>query len=148
MLYNATNQEESKYDPEASRQLFSKEWERFYLSSTYASFSVVWTYYEGKMVICNIQKGKVIRIRVFQEEEWLSNLELDLNNIENELFQKNALELDGDCLSLKIQIDGKPLSEIWYVDIECFKASDYESVLLSKIRNDIIKYKMWDYEYE
>lgn len=116
----------------------------FYLSSTYATFSVVWTYYTDRIEIYILQKGKVIQKQVFPEKEWIKYAEVALEDIEEELYQRCPLELDGDNFGFRIVIDGKTYNEDYGVDVNCLKTGKYKSNFLNKITNDIKTYKMWE----
>lgn len=120
----------------------------FYLSSTYASFSVVWTYYTDRIEIYKLQKGKVNQKQVFPEKEWIKYAEVALEDIEKELYQKCALELDGDNFGFRIVIDGKTYNTDYAVDINCLKTDKYKSEFLNKITNDIKTHKMWEIKYQ
>lgn len=120
----------------------------FYLSAAYASFSIVWTYHINRIEIYKLQKGKVIQKQVFSEKEWIKYAEGALEDIEKELYQKCALELDGDNFGFRIVINGEIYNIDYAVDINCLKSAEYKSEFLSKITNDIKTHKMWEIEYQ
>jgi hypothetical protein len=120
----------------------------FYLSSTYATFSTVWTYNVNGIEIYILTKGKVNQKETFSEKESIQYAEVAFENIEKELYQKCALELDGDMFGFRIDIDRKIYKEDYAVDINCLKKGTYKSDFLNKIVNDIKTYNMWETNYQ
>lgn len=120
----------------------------FYLCSTYATFSVVWTYDEDKVEIYRLQKGKIRQKQIFEEKKTIQYAEISLEDIEKELYQKCALELDGDVFGFIIEIDHKTYIADYAVNINCMKQRKYKSTFLNKITNDIKSHKMWEVEYQ
>ena len=84
--------------------------------------------------------------QVFKEKENIQYAGFSLEDIETELYQKCALELDGDAFGFIIDDDGKRYKADFAVDINCLKQQKYNSVFLNKIINDINYYKMWDFQ--
>lgn len=145
-----------QYNIKANRDLtakqlnyfYQKNGNAFYLSSSSTNFSIIWTYYEGKVEIYRLQKGKISQRQIFQEKEIIQYADISLEDIEKELYQKCALELDGDTFGIIIEIDHKTHNADYAVDINCLKQGKYKSDFLNKITNDIKNYKMWKVEYQ
>ena len=141
---------------------YQKNGNAFYLSSTYANFSVVWTYDEDRVEIYWLQKGKIERKQIINDNETIQYAEVSLEDIEKELYQRCAMELDGDMFGFMIEIDRKDgdmfgfMIEIdrkthnadYAVDINCLKQGKYKSDFLNRITNDIKRHKMWEIEYQ
>lgn len=124
--------------------LFQKNGNAFYLSSTYSYFSFVWSYNEDSVEIFRLRKGIIKQKQVFKEKENIQYAGFSLEDIETELYQKCALELDGDEFGYIIDYNGKRFKADFAVNINCLKQQKYNSVFLNKIINDINYYKMWD----
>jgi hypothetical protein len=144
MQYNINRN--NKFTEKQINFLLQKNGNVFYLSSTYATGSIIWTYNTGEIEMYKLAKGKVIRKETFSEEETLPLGELALKDIENELYQKCALELDGDSFGFNIDINGITYKASYAVDINCLKAETYKSDFLNKIANDIKTCNMWEWE--
>ena len=127
---------------------YQKNGNAFYLSSSYASFSVVWTYYEDRVEIYWLQKGKIERKQIINDNETIQYAEVSLEDIEKELYQRCAMELDGDMFGFMIEIDRKTHNADYAVDINCLKQGKYKSDFLNRITNDIKRHKMWEIEYQ
>ena len=67
--------------------LLQKNGNVFYLSSTYATFSRVWTYNVNGMEIYWLAKGKVYQKETFSEKELIQYAEVAFEDIEKELYQ-------------------------------------------------------------
>jgi hypothetical protein len=126
--------------------LFQKNGNAFYLSYTYSYFSIVWSYNEDSVEIYRLHKGKIKQKQVFREKEIIQYAGLSLVDIETELYQKCALELDGDVFGFIIEDDGKRYNADFSIDINSFKRKEYESDFLNRVSNDIKYYKMWDFQ--
>ena len=127
---------------------YQKNGNAFYLSSSSTNFSIIWTYYEGKVEIYRLQKGKISQRQIFREKEIIQYADISLEDIEKELYQKCALELDGDTFGIIIEIDHKTHNADYAVDINCLKQGKYKSDFFNKITNDIRNYKMWEVEHQ
>ena len=128
--------------------LLQKNGNVFYLSSTYATFSTVWTYNINGIEIYRLAKGKVNQKETFSEKELIQYEGVVFEDIEKELYQKCALELDGDMFGFRIDIDGKIHKEDYAVNINCLKKGTYKSDFLNKLVNDIKAYNMWEINYQ
>lgn len=126
------------------KSLYQKNGNAFYLSSTHASFSTVWTHTEDMVIVYRLQKGKRKQMLSFMEKGIVQFAKIDPEDIEKELYQKCALELDGDVFGFIIDVDGNMLSEDYAIDIQCMKQSQYESEFLGTIKKDIQEYKLWN----
>ena len=112
---------------------YQKNGNAFYLSSTYANFSIVWTYDEDRVEIYRLQKGKIRQKQIIKDKEIIQYAEVSLEDIEKELYQKCALELDGDMFGFIIEIDRKTHNADYAVDINCLKQGKYKSDFLTAI---------------
>ena len=92
------------------KSLYQKNGNAFYLSSTHASFSTVWTHTEDMVIVYRLQKGKRKQMLSFMEKGIVQFAKIDPEDIEKELYQKCALELDGDVFGFIIDVDGNMLS--------------------------------------
>ena len=131
--------------------LFRENGNVFFVTSTYANLSVVWTYDEERVEIYRLREGKTRHKQVLRRKEALQFEGLSLEvfeEIEKEIYQKCALELDGDLLGFIIEVDGKANKETFAVDINCLKRGHYDSGLLDGIVNDINDNRMWDFKYQ
>ena len=138
----------NKFTEKQMINLLQKNGNAFYLSSTYATFSTVWTYNINGIEIYRLAKGKVNQKETFSETELTHYAKVAFEDIEKELYQKCALELDGDGFGFKIDIDGKIHKGNYPVDINCLKKGTYKSDFLNKIVTDIKTYNMWEINYQ
>jgi hypothetical protein len=127
--------------------LLQKNGNVFYLFSAYVSFSTVWTYNLKGIEIYRLAKGKVNQKETFSGKELIQYSAVAFENIEKELYQKCALELDGDMFGFRIDIDGKIHKEDYAVDINCLKKGTYKSDFLNNIVADIKIHNMWGINY-
>lgn len=127
---------------------YKKNGNAFYLSSTYANFSIVWTYDEDGIEIYRLQKGQIRQKQISSEKGIIPYAEFSLEDIEKELYQNCALELDGTVFGFKIEFDKKIHNADYAVDINCLKQGKYKSDFLNKIASDIKTYRMWEIEYK
>lgn len=120
----------------------------FYLSSTYTSFLIVWSYNNQKEIeIHRFRRDKPIIKRSYPIKEWINYKDIQLKDIEEEIYTKCAIQLDGDFFGFRVDVDGKTYSEEYSVGISCLKTGDFKSVFLKRIVYDINKYKMWEAQY-
>lgn len=127
---------------------YKKNGNAFYLCSTYATFSVVWTYDEDNFQIYRLQEGRIRQKQIFKSKDIIQYAVVSLEDLEDELYRKCALELDGDSFGFKVEIDRKTYIADYAVNINCMKQGKYESNFLNKITNDIKIHKMWEVEYQ
>ncbi len=102
------------------------------MCSTYATFSVVWTYDEDKIEIYRLQEGKISKKQIFKAKDIIPYMVVPLEDVEDELYGKCAMELDGDSFGFKVEIDHKTYIEDYAVDIKCMKLGKYKSCFLKK----------------
>ena len=91
-----------------------------------------------------MQKGKIKQKQVFKKIEDIQYAGISPVDMETELYQKCAPELDGDVFGFIIEVDGKRYDADFAVDINCFKRQEYKSVILNRISKDIEYYKLWE----
>ncbi len=128
--------------------LFKKNGNVFYLSSTYTSFSTIWTYNFKEIEIYKLVKGKRNKKETISKKELIQYANIAFKDIEKELYQKCDLELDGDMFGFRVNINGKIYNKDFPIDINCLKKGTYKSDFLNKIVNDIKIYNMWEIEYQ
>ncbi len=134
----------NKFTDKTISSLLEKNGNVFYITSTYSTGSVVWTYNENGIEIYKLVKGKVIRKEVFPvKETWQFNV-FAFRDIETELYQKCGLELDGDLFGFSLYVDNTMHKEDFAVDISCLKTETYKSEFLNKVVEDINTYKMYN----
>ncbi len=124
--------------------LYKKNGNAFYLDSTYANGSIVWTYDENRIIIYYLVKGTISKKQVFAEKEWIKQTKISIEDIDFELLQKCFYVLDGDGFGFKIKCNEIIYRDSYGTDIECLKTSKFKSDFLNKISKDIRKYKMWE----
>lgn len=118
----------------------------FYLSSTYATFSTVWTYKRNRIEVYKLVKGKISDKMSYQSGGF-SNYEIPNNKeLENET-RECGYELDGDIFGFKIKNELEVNQQDLPISIECLKKLKYNSEFLNKVVDDINTYKMWDVKY-
>lgn len=146
MRYNINKN--NKFTEKQIINLLQKNGNAFYLSSTYAPFSTVWTYSINGIEIYRLAKGKVNQKEIFSETELIHYTKITFEDVEKELYQKCALELDGDMFGFRVDVDGKIQKEEYGIDIKCLKKGIYKSNFLNKIVTDIKTYNMWGVNYQ
>ena len=88
-------------------------------------------------------EGKITKKETFPKEKFAHCDLQSLEDIENELYQKFALELDGDRFGFRICIADKMHKKDYPINIDCLKNEIYKSEFLNQIVNDIKTYNMW-----
>lgn len=113
----------------------------FYLNSTYATFSTVWTYNKDKIEIYKLANGKIS----LQQEYPTTSID-NINQIsKEELFELDqCMELDGDGFGYRIKRGSEIEQQDLPIGIECFTKLKYKSKFLNKVVEDINTHKMWD----
>ena len=117
----------------------------FYVRSTYATFSTVWSYVDNSIKIYKLANGRLI-----DQQQYPTNGIEDFKIMTNdELLELNqCMELDGDIFGYSIlkgeQIDQRDFP----VGIECFTKINFKSNFLKKIVDDINTFKIWEIHYK
>ncbi|MEC5395408.1 hypothetical protein [Bergeyella sp. RCAD1439] len=139
MKYNI--QKNNKQIDKIISSLLEKNGNVFYLTSTYATFSTVWTYHKGRLEIYKLVNGKII----LQQEYFTTSID-NINQIsKEELFELDqCIELDGDGFGYRIKKGSGIEQQDLPIGIECFIKLKYKSEFLNKVIKDINTYKMWD----
>jgi len=130
----------TKFTQKQVNFLFKKNGNAFYLDSSYATFSIVWTYSKNGIEIYRLVNGKVFKKEIFPEKEWLHDADIAVE----EIYKNCSVVLDGDGFGFKINMDGNIHKESYTTNIDCMKQQTFESEFLNKIVNDIKNYKMWE----
>ena len=146
MQYNINKN--NKFTQKQLSYLLQKNGNAFYLSSSNATFSTVWTYNASEIEMYRLAKGKVFKKETFPEKEFIQYDLQSFQDAGNELYKKCAVVLDGDCFGFRINVDGKMYREDYPIDIDCLKKEIYQSAFLNKIVNDIKTHKMWEIAYQ
>jgi len=135
----------NKFTDKTISSLLEKNGNVFWLTSTYATFSTVWTYNKYKIEIYKLANGKIS----LQQEYSTTNID-NINQIsKKELFDLDqCMELDGDGFCYRIKRDSEIEKQDLPIGIECFTKQKYKSEFLNKIVEDIKTYKLWNVRYE
>lgn len=118
----------------------------FYVTSTYATFSVVWSYNDGSIEIYRLRNGRIKQKQVFETKDTEFYTGVSLYAIDKELFRECCLVLDGDLFVVRVKVDGRPHTKSFPLDINCLKKGEYQSGFLKRIAEDIYTYRMWEFE--
>lgn len=138
-------QKNNKFTDKTISSLLEKNGNVFYLTSTYATFSTVWTYSKDKLEIYKLINGRVN----FQQEYFTICID-SINQIsKEELFELDqCMELEGDGFGYRIKRGSEIEQQDLPIGIECFTKSKYKSDFLNKVVEDINIHKMWDVRYK
>lgn len=126
------------------RSLAKKQGNAFYVNSTYAAFSTVWHYSDGRIIIYELVKGKI-----YSKNDYPSNTQL-ITGLPKDTWNElvNCSELDGGGFGFKI-IDGDTLIEEEFATrIECLKKGGFQTQFLNDIAQDMTVHKIWDVIYD
>ncbi len=125
--------------------LFEEKGNVFYLTSTYATFSRIWTYSKEKIEIYRLANGKVYKQEEFDKTESALS---KVNSFSREsIFELDScMELDGDGLGFKIKVANQITEEELPIEINCLKKSKYKSDFLNTLVDDINTYELWEVE--
>ncbi|MCT1525699.1 hypothetical protein [Sphingobacterium hotanense] len=125
--------------------LYEKNGNAFYLASTYATFSTVWTYAQDSIYVYRLAKGKVVE-RLSFKESGIDELNIPAVQELNKDIGECGNELDGDLFSFMAR-GGRPERQDLPISIDCFTNKKYQSSFLNKIVESINKHKLWDIRY-
>jgi len=115
----------------------------FYLKSSYASFSRVWSYTHNQIKIYRLGAGKIYEKNTYTRTSVLSNEIPTFNEIQK-VYKKCGFVLDGSSFGFKIKDNDNLIQEDLPTDIECLKKGKYQSDFFNQIVQDILTYKMWE----
>ncbi|WP_257667177.1 hypothetical protein [Parapedobacter tibetensis] len=134
-----------KYTDKIMLSLFERNGNAFYLASTYATFSTVWTYTQDSIEIYRLAKGKVAEHLVSKEN---GVGEYDLPSMEelDKDIKECGYELDGDVFGFMIKKNLIKRHD-FPVSIECLTSKSHQSRFLNEIVKSINRYKLWDIRY-
>ena len=138
-------QKNNKFTDKTISSLLEKNGNVFYLTSTYATFSTVWTYSKDKLEIYKLVNGRIN----FQQKYPTTSID-NINQIsKEELFELDqCMELDGDGFGYRIKRGSEIEQQDLPIGIECFAKLKYKSEFLNKLVEEINAHKMWDVRYE
>ena len=139
MIHNNINKNK-KFTQKQVNILLKKNGNVFYLESSYATFSIVWTYSKNGIEIYRLAKGKIFKKEIFPEKEWFQDATIAVD----EIYKNCLVVLDGDRFGFKLNIDGNIHEDSYTTNIDCMKQQTFKSDFLNKIVNDIKTYKMWE----
>lgn len=125
--------------------LYEKNGNSFYLASSYATFSTVWTYAQDSIYVYRLAKGKVVE-RLSFKESGIDELNISAVKELNIDIGECGNELDGDLFSFMAR-EGRPERQDLPISIDCFTNKKYQSSFLNKIVESINKHKLWDIRY-
>jgi hypothetical protein len=140
-------QKNKKFTDKTISVLLEKNGNVFYLASTNATFSTVWTYSDDTLEIFELAKGKVFEQASYPDSGIFKYQIPSFKELHSE-FKECGYELDGDVFGYRIKRDAKLEQQDLPIGIECFTKLKYKSELLNKVIKDINTYKMWDVLYE
>ena len=116
----------------------------FSLSSTYADFSVVWSYGADNIEVYCIQKGRLKAKNKYYDKDIKNITAYTFNNLEQIVYDECNTELDGDLITFVFDSDGEKSKIVLPVEINCFKKANYKSTFLNELVKDIDKYELWE----
>ena len=134
-----------RFTEKTVRKLCKKTGNAFYITSNYADFSIVWTYFDSRIEIYKLKNGKIIQNQTF-EDQCNALYDFDFADLENELYSICPVELDGDLLGIQIEHSGIKYKSELPVSINDLKRGIYNVELLNKIADDIQRYDLWAIE--
>lgn len=135
----------NKFTDKTISSILDKNGNVFYLNSTYATFSTIWTYHNNNIEIYKLANGKIS----LQQEYSTTNIN-DLNQISKEELSEldQCMELDGDSFGYRIKKGSEIEQQDLPINIECSTKLKYKSDFLNKFIGDITTHKMWNVKYE
>jgi hypothetical protein len=120
----------------------------FFLRSSNATFSTLWSYVNNEIVIYKLANGKVISKKTHvSSNDKLDHI--DLSNF-NEINMDSAVceyLLDGDLFGFILKDNDNIIDKSFPVEIECLKKAELKSSSMNIIINDIKLFKLWDVNY-
>jgi len=125
--------------------LFEEKGNVFYLTSTYATFSRVWTYDKEKVEIYRLADGKIYEQRVHKKNSEILSQVPTFKELHLDL-KECGYELDGDGLGFKIKTNNQTIEEDLPIEINCLKKGKYKSDFLNALVDDINTHQLWDIE--
>lgn len=140
-------QKNNKFTDKTISSLLEKNGNVFYLTSTYATFSTVWTYSKDKLEVYKLAKGKVYE-QVNYPDSGIFDYQIPSFKELHSEFQECGYELDGDSFGYRIKRGSEIEQQDLPIGIECFTKLKYKFEFLNKVVEDINTHKMWDVRYE
>jgi len=128
----------NKFTDSFFKSLSERNGNAFYIKSSYSTFSTVWSYYKGDIVIYYITNGKLQKKQKLDATNFLEKI------AKKEVFELDkCLELDGDIIGYRVTINQQTYKEEFPIGINCFLNKKYESKFLNNLVKDIINYKLY-----
>ncbi|MGD1840701.1 MAG: hypothetical protein ACFB0B_07370 [Thermonemataceae bacterium] len=119
--------------------LYADNENAFYIKSSYATFSTVWTYRADKIKIYYLAKGRVVDEITHETRSYLDEVSA-VNTFEFD----SCMQLDSEVIGYKVVFDDKVYEKRFPVDIACIRQQNYESSFFQKLVKDISKYQIWE----
>ena len=134
----------NKLTENKAEELYYRNGNVFYITSTYSSSSTIWTYHDNKLTIFKLVNAKIVKETTQIDNEWRKiNLEQSYfrEDIEN---NTNSNVLDGEILCIKLRIGTEHLEESYCIDINRFIEANFNSVFMKKLVQDIKNYVLFN----
>jgi hypothetical protein len=138
----------SKLSDKLIREIYTNNKNVFFLRSSNATFSTIWSYVNNEIVIYKLANGKLIS----KKTHVVSNDKLahdDLSNF-NEINLDSVIcdyLLDGDLFGFILKDNDNIVDKSFPIEIECLKKAELKSSSMNKIINDIKLFKLWEVTY-
>lgn len=132
----------AKYTDAMMLSLFEINGNAFYLGSTNATFSAVWTYKQDRVEIYKLAHGKVAE-NLISKENGMDTFDIPSEGELDKDLEDCGYELDGDVFGFMVK-DKFSKRQDFPISIECLTHHTYQSSFLNEIVNTINKYKLWD----
>lgn len=139
-------QKNKKITDKTIASVFKKNDNVFYLTSTHASFSAIWSYKDEKIEIYKIANAKIYDKVVYNSDEIFEYQIPPFNELNSE-FNECGYEIDGDVFGYSIKRVSEIENQDLPISIICFTKLNYKSEFLNKVINDINTYNIWDVSY-
>jgi len=124
--------------------LVRKNGNAFYVTSTYSTYSTVWSYVNNQIMIYRITSGKILKEETYARNSNFINKLPSHKQLDKELFEKCGYELDGDFFGFKIKKDNSLIEENFSINLECIKNGKYNLFFFSEISRDITAFNLWE----
>lgn len=126
--------------------LYRKNKNAFYITSSYATISTVWTYEKDVILVYRLAKGRIKGKQSFQRMAPVPFSEVSFEDLKTELYQNCPMELDGDVFGIVFETDLGKTRFDFPTDINGMKRVDFGSALLQMLVDDIVSCDLWDVE--
>lgn len=114
-------------------RLYRRNENAFYMTSTYSTYSYVWTYKGDKIEIRKLNFGKVVEKEILKTKGIGPYDEKSLKEAKKELEEKHPFVLDGDEVGYIIRVNDEAYRVDYAIDIDSMKQNVYGSAILNDI---------------